>query len=214
MKFINTISILLAVGLVLGASHALAGVNVPQKLAAKAKITQAQAEKIALDKVPNGTIKEGELEKEHGQLVWSFDIATPGSQDIAEVQVNAKTGKIVTVETETPAQQAKENQEEAKGKAARKEDLAAKAKVTQAEAEKTALAKVPNGTIKEGELEKEHGKLVWSFDIATPGSQDITEVQVNAKTGKIVTVETETPAQQAREKQADAREKADGKDKD
>jgi len=78
--------------------------------------------------------------------------------------------------------------------------LAAQAKIPQAQAQQTALAKVPNGTVKEGELEKENGKLIWSFDIATPDSKNITEVAVDALTGEIVTVEQETPAQQKQEK--------------
>ena len=45
----------------------------------------------------------------------------------------------------------------------------AEAKVSKDDAEKTALAKVPNGTIKEAEIEKEHGKLIWSFDIDHAG---------------------------------------------
>jgi uncharacterized membrane protein YkoI len=81
--------------------------------------------------------------------------------------------------------------------------LQAEAKVTQAAAEKTALAKVPNGKIRSSELEREHGKLVWSFDISTPHSKNITEVQVDAKTGKIAAVEVETPRDQAKEKEAD-----------
>ena len=80
------------------------------------------------------------------------------------------------------------------------EELLKQATITQADATKTALAKVPNGTIKESELEMEHGKLVWSFDIATPDSKDITEVQVDAKTGKIVSVEKESAASEAKEK--------------
>ena len=92
--------------------------------------------------------------------------------------------------------------------------LEAKAKISKADAEKIALAKVPNGTVKEAELEKEHGKLIWSFDIATPDSADITEVQVNAKTGKVEAVEKETPADQAKEKQAEAKEKKAQKNKD
>ena len=83
----------------------------------------------------------------------------------------------------------------------------AQAKVSRAEAEKTALTQAPNGTVKEAELEKEKGRLIWSFDIATPGSQDITEVAVDAITGAIVSVEKETPAQQAKEKEEDAKEK-------
>lgn len=78
--------------------------------------------------------------------------------------------------------------------------LATQAKITRADAEKTALARVPNGTVKEGELEKEHGKLIWSFDIAVPASQDITEVAVDAISGDIVSVETEKPERQKEEK--------------
>ena len=85
--------------------------------------------------------------------------------------------------------------------------LKAQAKITQEEAAKTALAKVPNGKIKSAELEKEHGKLVWSFDISMPKSRNITEVQVDAKTGKIVSVEVETPKQQAEEAAGDKKEK-------
>jgi uncharacterized membrane protein YkoI len=48
------------------------------------------------------------LEKEHGRLVWSFDIAQPSTQDITEVQVDAKTGQVVSIEKETPAKEAKE----------------------------------------------------------------------------------------------------------
>jgi len=78
------------------------------KLQAEAKISKADAEKAALAKVPGGTIKEGELEKEKGKLIWSFDISIPGSSDIKEVQVDARTGEVVSVETETAAAEAKE----------------------------------------------------------------------------------------------------------
>ncbi len=73
-------------------------------------------------------------------------------------------------------------------------------KITRTEAEKVALARVPNGTVKGGELEKEHGRLIWSFDIAVPGTKDITEVHVDAQTGDVVNVEKETPADEAKEK--------------
>jgi uncharacterized membrane protein YkoI len=78
----------------------------------EAKVTEAQARSIALAKVVNGTVKSSELEKEHGKLIWSFDIATPKSQNITEVQVDAKTGVIVLTQIETPAKQAKEAQSE------------------------------------------------------------------------------------------------------
>lgn len=90
---------------------------------------------------------------------------------------------------------ATEKEEEAK--------LTSMAKVSRADAEHTALAKVPGGTIKDGELEKEKGKLIWSFDISIPGSADIKEVAVDAISGAVLSVETETPKQQAKEKEED-----------
>ena len=83
-------------------------------LAAQAKITRQQAEGIALAEMPSGKITEGELEKEHGKLVWSFDISIPGSKNISEIQVDAVTGEVVSREIETPEQQAKEASEKAK----------------------------------------------------------------------------------------------------
>jgi uncharacterized membrane protein YkoI len=78
------------------------------KLESQARISKPEAEKIALAQVPNGTIQEGELEKEKGRLIWSFDIVTPGSRDITEVQVDAQTGHVASVEKETPKQEQKE----------------------------------------------------------------------------------------------------------
>lgn len=86
-------------------------------------------------------------------------------------------------------------------------DLEAKAKVSKADAQKTALAKVPNGKVVDSELEEEKGKLIWSFDLATPGTKDIIEVHVDAITGEIVTVEKESPADQAKEKKDKETEK-------
>ena len=86
-------------------------------------------------------------------------------------------------------------------------ELKAQAKITQAEAMKTVLAKVPDGKIKAAELEKEHGKLIWSFDISMPKSKNITEIQVDAKTGKIVSTQVETPKDQAAEAAADKKAK-------
>jgi len=92
----------------------------------------------------------------------------------------------------------------------RQAHLLAAAKVSKHDAEKTALAKAPNGTIKEAELEKEHGKLIWSFDIATPDSKDITEVNVDAVTGEVVAVQKESAESEAKEAGAEKKEKKGG----
>jgi hypothetical protein len=92
------------------------------KLAAAAKISKETAQASALAKVPGGTVKEGELEKEKGKLIWSFDITVAGSPDIKEVAVDAITGEVLAVETETPADQAKEAAEDAKKKKGEKKE--------------------------------------------------------------------------------------------
>ena len=115
MKYRKAFSTLLCAGILAGCVIGCATEKEHEaKLAAEARISRADAEKTALAKVPNGTIKEGELEKEKGKLIWSFDISVPDSKDIKEVNVDAITGDVVGIETETPAQQAKEAAEDAK----------------------------------------------------------------------------------------------------
>jgi uncharacterized membrane protein YkoI len=102
----------------------------------------------------------------------------------------------------TTEKEGKEGKEAEKATAAQ---LEAQARITKAEAQKIALARVPGGTIKEGEIEKEKGKVIWSFDIATPGTKDITEVNVDAMTGAVIDVSKETAADQAKEKKEDTK---------
>lgn len=83
--------------LVLGLSS---GCSTTHHLESQAKITRQQAEATALAQVPDGTIKESELEKEKGKLIWSFDMARPGTPDITEVTVDAITGTVVSTEVE------------------------------------------------------------------------------------------------------------------
>ena len=95
--------------LVLGLSCVTTQAADDQKsLEAQAKIDKQHAQKIALTKAPGGAVQSGELEREHGHLVWSFDISNPKSRNVTEVQVDAITGKIVHVASENPAQQAAE----------------------------------------------------------------------------------------------------------
>lgn len=75
----------------------------------------------------------------------------------------------------------------------------AEAKISKETAEQTAMARVPNGTIKEGELEKENGKLQWSFDMATPDSKDVTEVNVDAISGDVISVAKESAESESKE---------------
>ena len=71
-------------------------------------------------------------------------------------------------------------------------ELLKQARVTKHQAKKIALARVKRGTIKCVELEKENGMLIWSVDVAQLGKKDLTDVWVDATTGKITAIEVET----------------------
>ena len=88
-------------------------------------------------------------------------------------------------------------------------ELQAQARISRADAEKTALAKAPNGIVKEAELEKEKGNLIWSFDITTPDSKEMTEVNVDARTGEVISVEKETAKEHENERDEDAKKEKD-----
>lgn len=83
-------------------------------------------------------------------------------------------------------------------------DHEAEAKVTKPEATRTALSSVEGGTLRNVELEREHGRLIWSFDIARAGSSGITEVHVDANSGRIVSRTDESPAAEAAEAKSEA----------
>lgn len=69
-----------------------------KKLAKQAKITKAEAQRIALERVP-GKVVESEIDKEKGRLVYEFEIKTSENK-VFEVLVDAKTGEIVEVADE------------------------------------------------------------------------------------------------------------------
>lgn len=88
------------------------------------------------------------------------------------------------------------------------DSLKGKAKIEESAAAKTALAKVPKGTIEGVELEREKGKLMYSYDIKVPGKSGIEEVNIDATTGKVLAHEHESAAAEKKEAAAEAKEKA------
>lgn len=99
-----------------------------------------------------------------------------------------------------------EQGENGEGGAQNQAALAREAKVTMEQARATALGRA-SGNVESGELEREHGQLVYSFDIRNPKGT-ITEVQVNAMTGKVARVEHENKKQETSEKRIERREKS------
>jgi hypothetical protein len=69
----------------------------------------------------------------------------------------------------------------------------------------TALARVKDGEVKANELMTEHGRLIYSYDISQPGKNGVSEVKINARTGKVVSIHHESVAAERAEAAADAK---------
>ena len=143
------------------------------------KISKLQATKIVHEQFKDATIKSSELEKEEGNLVWSFDLNVNGAT--TEVWIDAKTGKVIKTEEETVAGEKEEQATE--------------------QAEKAALKKIP-GDITKSEVKKEKGKTLYSFEIKTKGGETV-EVDVDKKTNRVVKVETEEKEKENEDKDDD-----------
>jgi len=92
----------------------------------EAKMTMVDARAMALREVPNSKVQAGEIEREGGKLIYSFDMKVANKSGIDEVNIDAMTGKLVSKQHETP----KDEKAEAKAdkKAAKAAKAAAKAK--------------------------------------------------------------------------------------
>jgi uncharacterized membrane protein YkoI len=106
----------------------------------------------------------------------------------ASASAQAATATATTTKHETSAQLKKE------------------AKVTEKAARTTALAQVPGGKVQKHELERENGKLLYSFDITTKGKTGVDEVQIDALDGSVISNKHETPAMEKAEAKAEKKE--------
>jgi len=78
------------------------------QLSSLARVSQAQAQKIAVAKLSGKTgasTVSAELEAEHGCLIWSFDLRVAGRPGVEEVQVDAGNGKVLSVKHESARQE-------------------------------------------------------------------------------------------------------------
>ncbi len=81
--------------------------------------------------------------------------------------------------------------------------LLASAKLSPDSAIRLAQARIPGATIESAEIENEDGRLIYSFDLKTVGRPGIDEVNVDARTGKVLPVQHEGPRAEARERAVD-----------
>ena len=139
----------------------------------KTAITQQQAEQAALAAAPGSTIDHTRLANDNGAAFWDVDFTNGGG-----VTVDAQTGKVIAVEaagTDTGGHRGGADQQA----------LAAKASVTQQQAEQTALAAASGSTVDHSRLGGDpNGTVFWDVDFTNGGG-----VTVDAQTGKVIAVE-------------------------
>lgn len=99
-----------------GAAHPAAHkkVETQAELQKEAKMTMADARALAQKTVPNGKIASGEIEREGGKLIYSFDMKVPGKSGIDEVNIDAMTSTLVSNQHETPKDEKAEAKADAK----------------------------------------------------------------------------------------------------
>jgi uncharacterized membrane protein YkoI len=131
-------------------------------------------------------------------------VALAASTTLAGAQ--GTTTSKSTVKPATQGMTTAKRQRKAK-KAETQADLQKEAKISEATARATALKEFPNGTVKSSELEREKGKLIYSYDITVPGKTGIDEVNVNAIDGTVVAKQHETPKSEKKEAVKEAKEK-------
>jgi len=124
--------------------------------------------KAALAKHP-GEVLTLEAEISKGQAQYEFDIKGKDGKEW-EVECLAKTGKVIEEEQEVV------NADDPAFKG--------KAKITQDEAKKTALAKYPGEVVDSEFAVESDGSISYEFDIKTVNGKEI-EVEIDAVTGKL-----------------------------
>jgi hypothetical protein len=81
------------------------------QLADLANISQPVAQEIALIRIPSQaekTVQSAQLRVDHGCLIWSLVIKVAGQAGVQEVQLDADTGRLVSVRQKSSRQESAE----------------------------------------------------------------------------------------------------------
>jgi uncharacterized membrane protein YkoI len=136
-------------------------------------LTVNQIEKIALDEFP-GKIKELELDKDDGRLKYELEMKNENREE-AELDIDAYTGEILKIETETHGKKKTSNNNK------QLDNI-----LSAAEVKEIALNEF-SGKVKELELDKDDGRLIYEVEIKNKGKE--AELDIDARTGEILELE-------------------------
>ncbi|MFC4603625.1 PepSY domain-containing protein [Rhodococcus kronopolitis] len=136
-------------------------------------VAKEQAEQTAVATVPGGTLVSSQLEQDDGRTVWHVHVRNAQGLDY-DVDVDAASGAVVPDDDDR-------NDEGSPPPATPNAGVT----VTKEQAEQTAVATVPGGTVAQSNLEQEDGKTVWHVHIRNAQGWDY-DVDVDAASGAVV----------------------------
>jgi uncharacterized membrane protein YkoI len=162
-------------------------------------ITAERAREIALARVNNPTrVISEKLVTRHGVLVYEFDVDVAGRTH-REIRVNAADGTVVadqkeddrigtasvrTVPNGTPAPV--DPEDASSHEPFNKDDPPRNVSVTEAMAREIALKRVPEGTVRDIDLERENGLAIWEVEILTAGQRGHHVLHIDAMSGDVI----------------------------
>ncbi len=202
----------LALAVLVGLTATGAGaVRAQQPAPPEPSITAQRAEAIALARVPNNEgVKSVKLKSKEGVLVYEVDVETPG-RGHQEIRVDARTGAVLrdrheddivgaaTSKVTGAAHEAGHAVEHAAHETGQAVDRVltgdevrrAHPRISEGRARRIALHRFPTAKkVKDVDLERENGILVWEVDVDTPG-EGHEEVLIDANTGRILSTHHE-----------------------
>ena len=145
------------------------------ELAAQAKITEADAVAAAQAANPGYTFTVKELENKNGTIFYSLKGTDANGTNI-KCHVNAMDGSVNTKA---------DDQENDAEDAAKQAELAAQAKITEADAVAAAQAAAPGWNFSKSELDSENGTILYELK-GTDANGQKQKIHVNAMDGSIV----------------------------
>lgn len=151
------------------------------QLAAQAKITEAEAIAAAQAAYPGSTVTAKGLDGENGSVFYELKVQPADGSKAVRVSVDAISG---TLSTHT-----EENEDE--NDVAQQAQLAAQAKITEAEAIAAAQAAYPGSTVTVKELDGEDGKVIYDLKVQPTDGSKAFEAAVDAVTGDLLPAESD-----------------------
>ena len=176
----------------------IAGMNneKPQEMQvsnADQQISLEQAKTIALNAVDTnkvGKLTDAEVENENGEVIYSIEFTKDNIE--TDVKIDAKNGNILVIENDITETDQDENEEEDEDDEELSAEEVSGDKITEEQAIEIAKTQVDMyivGDITDVELEKENSIVVYAVEFTKNNVE--TDVKIDAKTGKVVKVESD-----------------------